>query len=127
MKLNLDCIRDILIVVEENTDMDHHVILTQEKYDLLTKYSDNEILYHVRQCDLSGLLYHAKQYSEGDYRIVDLSPEGHEFLANVRKETVWNDVKLVANKVGASSLKAVSQIAVKVISEIIKAQLGLRL
>ena len=57
--------------------------------------------------------------------IGDLSPAGHEFLANIRKDTVWNGVKSVAGKVGATSLSALTQIAANVVTELVKAQFGL--
>lgn len=62
----------------------------------------------------------------GNFRVSDLSPHGHEFLANIREDTIWNDVKSISSKVGSKSLSAVSQIASLVIAEIIKSQLGLR-
>jgi len=38
---------------------------------------------------------------------------------------VWNGVKSVAGKVGATSLSALTQIATNVVTELIKAQFGL--
>lgn len=125
LRLNPDCIRDILLSVEEKCDTENDLTLPYEKNDVLNEYSNNELMYHVKQCDLSGFFYGASEDLSGDYCITDLSPIGHEFLSNIRKDTVWNDVKGVANKVGSSSLKALMQISTSVMTELIKSQLGI--
>lgn len=56
MKLNPDCIRDILLVVEKQTDFNNLASFTnREDFEQLPMYSPNEIMYHIRQCDHSGL------------------------------------------------------------------------
>lgn len=88
MKLNPDCIRAILLTVEDACSMERTIILPQDRGDYLKPYFDDEILYHVRQCNLSGLLYKATAVSgagKANYIIMDLSPAGHAFLANVRR------------------------------------------
>lgn len=128
MKLNPDCIRDILLTVEEIVDC--HTCIDFEpgnlsQYEKLNKYSEEEVFYHINQCDLSGFFADLSKTVIGEYRIFDLSPKGHEFIANIRKDTVWNGIKTVSAKVGAASLTAITQIASNVISELIKAQFGL--
>ena len=125
MKLNPDCVRDILLAVEEGCDIGRGVSIPGPNYSRLQPYNESEVLYHVRQCDLSGFLYQAKTDLLGMYTIRDLTPAGHEFLANIRKDTIWSGVKDVAGKVGATSLNAIVQIASNVVAQIIKHQFGL--
>lgn len=129
MKLNPNCIRDILISVEENTGYRIYFDYPSEldKAPLLAKYSDEEIRYHILQCEKSYLIEIPTKDINENYAITDLTPKGHEFLANIRSENVWKDVKEVSKKVGSNSLSALSQIATGVITEIIKTQLGLPL
>ena len=56
MKLNPDCIRDILLEVEEKTDLSHFVEFTEAEpiTGRLARYSSSEIVYHIKQCDLNG-------------------------------------------------------------------------
>lgn len=125
MKLNPDCIRAILLTVEDACSIEQTIILPQDRGDYLKPYFDEEILYHVRQCNLSGLLYKATAVSgagKTNYIIMDLSPAGHAFLANVRKDTIWNNTKSIAAKIGSKSLDALIQISSNVISDLIKAQ-----
>lgn len=114
--------------VEDKCDIGTTIRLPQDRGRYLSSYFDDEIRYHVRQCELSGLLYRVHALSGGgelSYLIEDLTPKGHEFLANIRKDTVWNGVKDVAGKVGSTSLSALTQIASNVIAELIKSQFGL--
>ena len=127
MKLNPDCVRDILLVVEDETTATHKAAYPSKPVETLdTKYSEEVVLYHVVQCIEAGYFRDAQNCGRMGFLIPDLSPDGHSFLANVRKDTIWSGVKVIAEKVGANSMTAVTQIASNVISELIKAQFGLR-
>lgn len=123
MKLNPDCIRDILLVVEKQTDVNNLASFTnREDFEQLPMYSPNEIMYHIRQCDHSGLFLDKVIYvSEGCF-VKDLSPKGHEFLADIRQDTNWNRTKDIAKNVGSYSIKALSGIASQVIADVISRQ-----
>lgn len=129
MKLNPDCTRDILMYFEENTVT--HRLLEYSPKDLLeqskklSQYSAEEIMYHVSQCALSGFFVGYQEDCSGNFLLLDISPKAHEFLANIRSDSVWNKTKSVAGKIGTTSLNALCQIASSVVTEIIKSQLGL--
>jgi len=44
-------------------------------------YSQDEIFYHIKQCELSGLVTKVDWFMGPGCLIHDLSPAGHEFLA----------------------------------------------
>lgn len=126
MKLNPDCIRDILLVIEEKAEYGTVVTFTNEcMHNLDKKYSRQEILYHLRQCEWADLLKRINWDAIGDCAIADLSPKGHEFLANIHKNDIWNGVKNIAGKVGSVSLSALVQIASNVVTELIKTQFAI--
>lgn len=128
MKLNPNCIRDILIAVEENTGYGIYLDYPTErdKCPSLESYKDDEIRYHIYQCYKSGLIgFSGKEDICGNIPISDLTPAGHSFLANIRSDNVWNDVKTVSSKIGSTSLTALTQIASGIVSALIKAQLGI--
>ena len=127
MKLNPDCIRDILIYVEENTSYKRACCIEPSSCSKsFPDYSPEELLYHVDQCDMSGYFSKTSHDLSNNVTIAGLSPLGHQFIDNVRSETVWNDVKQVSATVGSKSLSALSQIASGVITSLIEHQLGLR-
>ena len=126
MRLNPDCIRDILLTVEALPNLHTSLYVTEDNYkehERFCEYSFDEITYHANQCKCSGLLTECNVYINDTFEIFDLSPAGHEFLANIRTDTIWKDVKKIANNIGSKSLSAILQIASSVISEIIKSQL----
>ncbi len=123
MKLNPDCIRDILITIEDNTGFGKYMSYNlNSTYDLLQKYTFDEVRYHIDQCELSNLITKVNKFIDGSCLIQDLSPSGHQFLADIRSDNNWNKTKSIAKTVGTSSLTAIKEIATNVIAEVIKAQ-----
>lgn len=124
MKLNPDCIRDIHLEVEKSSTFQFGLIIDTDKGNpLFDKYSWSEIAYHLDQCNMAKLLtgvdiYYSDKYAD----IGNLTPEGHEFIANIRQDTNWDKTKQIAKKVGSFSLSAIKDIASNVISEIIKSK-----
>ena len=78
------------------------------------------------QCEKSDLIYGVSFYDCGSSAdIRDLTPKGHEFLANIREPKIWNGIKMVSAKIGSASLDALTQIASNVVTELIKTQFGI--
>lgn len=128
MKLNSDCIRDILLAVEEKCDYSHVMEYDRDNNvnTRLKKYTHDELIYHIKQCEYASLTLNTKYYDGGKHIIIhDLSPNGHQFLANVREDTIWNGTKVVAKKVGSTSLNALIQISSNIITQVIKNQFNL--
>lgn len=128
MRLNPDCVRDVLLAVEDGTDfvkaLEYSADGDVPKF--LRRYDHAEVIYHIRQCDRAGLILGVRYYEDGDYiEVDDLAPAGHQFLANVRQDTIWNHTKEIAAKVGSKSLDALLQISSGVVTELIRSQLGL--
>lgn len=124
MKLDLDCVRDILLTVEENTGYQKYITysINTKQYESLQKYENEKVMYHILQCEKSNLI-EAKQIDlAGNILIKDLTPCGHKFISNIRENKNWNKVKKVANEVGTTSLEAIMQIAINIISGIITAK-----
>lgn len=126
MRLNPDCTRDLLMFFEEKTEP--HSCLSyspKEISEALPKYPIKELLYHVSQCAESDMFIGYQEDCSGNFLIRDISPKAHEFLANIREDTVWNKTKGVAKDVGSNSLNALCQIASSVITAAIQSKLGL--
>ena len=121
MKLNPDCIRDILFVVENNATYSNDVSEETIFKELDSKYPREEILYHVRQCEHSGLFLQVVHYF-GGFSIQDLSPYGHQFINDIRQDNNWNKTKEIAKSVGSTSLDVMKNIAAQVISNLISGQ-----
>ena len=122
MKLNPDCVRDLLLEIEQSTDSNKmYTYSPQDEY--LKKYDKNTVYYHFRQAALSELLYNPEFDMSGDFYCVDLSPKGHQFLNDIRSENNWKKTKEIAANVGSFSLDALSNIATSVITNLISGKL----
>lgn len=124
MKIDNDCVRDILFTIEEKTTFDKgcHMIGAAKKYQKLEKYDGTgKILYHVRYLVMKGMIYVPDKSIPDTY---DLTPDGHEFLANIREDNNWKKIKNVSSNIGFASLKIVSAIAEGVATAAINQELG---
>ncbi len=128
MKLNCDCIRDILKTIES---MEYGSVYTIKKlHELLPNYSCDELQYHCIQLLDAGLIKAVSVPAIGSLlpqisRITDLTYSGHQFLADVQSDTAWNKTKEIAKNVGSESLHALKDIAVSVVTSAIHNTLGL--
>lgn len=126
MKLNPDCTRDVLTAIEDVVDLQ-----TRFQYsagdnapEILKKYSPAEIAYHINQCRACGFLDGCEIFNQGAMILVDdLTPEGHEFLANTRKIAVWEQAKEICADAGSDSLKNLASVAGQLILKSISSKL----
>lgn len=119
--MDIDCIRNILLQVEEtpftvycDSDEDDE---KDSGLSFIDKYDDKTLLYHINLANELGLI--KASICIGMSSVLDLSAQGHLFLADIREENVWNKTKEISKQVGASSLDTVKQIAVNVVSSLI--------
>lgn len=138
MKLNYDCVRDVLLALEESITIDveddgdysYNSLLSNEiiQLDRLSKYSKKDIIYSVLKLIEAGYL-NGDIYNEGDglisFCVNDIKYKGHEFLQAIKSDTVWEDVKKITIKIGSISLPIISSIASNVISKLISNAMGM--
>lgn len=128
MKLNADCIRDILIAVEEKPYGE--AFSGSNLCEKFPCYTRDEIEYACLKLDEAGLLNVVAinaigQKAPSIARVNELTFVGHEFLEDIRSDTTWNKTKEVAKSVGSESLHALKDIAVGVVTAAIQGKLGL--
>lgn len=113
MKLNPDCVRDILLTVEETTTLETQCYINQDykNFKRLAKYDFSVLSYHVHQCALYDYFTFSEFDEKWNCRIEDLSPKGHEFISHIRDNTIWAKIKKVAASIGIVSLQTLAQIA----------------
>lgn len=109
MKLNPDCIRDILLVIEEkiipDEDGDTEPITAEELCDsvVLRKYQRGEVLYTVKSLFREGMVEEGPSYVSDSFpRIADLTAEGRRFLSVAKSNSVWVKVKKIAAENGVT-------------------------
>lgn len=110
----------------EDTDYLEYLRMPQV-YEQLSTYPENEINYSVLKLKEAGLIDAITcPYDDGIVIacLQDITYDGHQFLANIRENHIWSNVKSISKKIGASSLDAITQIATNVITELVKSQFG---
>ena len=138
MRLNLNCVRSVLLAVEENTGLHKPCYfvdfeLNEELFsiggqiepqafqdELHKLYENEELMYHVHYCVSAGLLVRMKGTPDYQVFISDLTPKGHSFIESIRDDKVWNHILKILAKAGSKTLEAAIQIAPAVALEVAK-------
>lgn len=126
MKLNHDCVRDVLICIEENLHYGCYIDFSTVE---LKNYSSEDLLYTADKLLEAGFLngepLNYINSSIPDIRITSITWEGHQFLDNIRDDGVWKDTKNVLSRFSSASLSMVGNIASQIITSMIRKQLGI--
>lgn len=116
MRLNPDCVRSILLTLEERTGYIPAVEISENnflEFPLLKEYTYTEIAYHINQCDYDEYFTECERRMDESFIIFDIAPKAHKFLSDVRSDNNWNAVKAKAKEIGSNSLPVLTQIAAK--------------
>lgn len=116
MKLNIDCVRDILLVIEaKDLGVQYEIKDIQQK--LNNKYSSDDVYYCCYQLYNSNMidafvinLDLQRQLPLIQY-ITELTFSGHNFLENIKNDNNWNKIKQKLNKIGSYSLDIIKEVA----------------
>lgn len=124
MKLNTECIRDLLLYAEENLSYKHKSISVNDLK--LKDYAEEELLYTAEK------LYEANYikciigygYELPMIVIVGIYFQGHQFLDNIRDDKVFAKTKSVLSNFKSVSIDIISETASKVITNLINQQIN---
>ena len=140
MKLDKDCIRLVLIYIEE------HCIYETNKFGDKTMHTVNlhELTESKELLDMpeGDIKYTVAKLLEGNYikgslipknsgvdfnivNITQLTLSGHDLLDNIRTEPVWYKTKNVLQKVGDFSLSIMSQVAGEIMASYTKSMMNI--
>lgn len=139
MHLNIDCIHDILLCIEESTGYRKPAVFLDTTYprqiiehlgderlkvpsyqlDLESKYSDDMLMYHIKYCVNARLLESGSAISEYQLIIQDLTPQGHEFLSNIRSQTILEKAKALAINLGIDDIHSINSLAAGLVKQFI--------
>ncbi|MGP1598391.1 DUF2513 domain-containing protein [Peptoanaerobacter stomatis] len=126
MKLNYDCIRDVLLTLEENLTLSEELqfnSLTLDdllKFEQIKDYSKQDLAYTLHNLDEIGFIEtHIGRASGGIIyyiEVYDITYYGHEFLSSIRPTSNWVKIKSTLTKLGTASIPIISEIANRVIT-----------
>lgn len=115
MKLDQECVRDLLLYMENELPMNAQVRLSSVYEEhFKSKYSNEQVLYTASKL-------HEAKLIEGvpftfDIGIVDfvmqsISYDGHQLLDNIRDPKVWEETKNATKKLTSVSLPILIEVA----------------
>lgn len=129
MKLDMDCVRDILLACEDSNHT-FSPITTEDITDIYGgKWDSQSIKYTVSKMSEGGLIT-ATILNDGcpidqqEVAIFSITWNGHQFLEQVRDDKRWSGVKTVLSAIRNYSLSAISSVAEGMTSAAINAYLS---
>lgn len=125
MKYNIDCVRKVLLSLEDNLklvkdedgDFEYNEVRLQQLFSLLTpKYTEEDIVYTLEI--LNEAEYIDAYFGMGDGKIktecvfvTSITYKGHEFLENIRDNKNWEKLKKVGKGIGSCAISVLGEIA----------------
>lgn len=119
MKLNKDCVREVLIYLEEHLGYDDRLDASSIKIE---PYTYEEILYTISLLSEAGYIktIPIRNLSAAtSYFVVSILMPGHDLLDNIRDDNVWRKTKKIASKFASASLNVLSSVATSVLSSML--------
>lgn len=121
MKLNPDCIRNILLAIEDQHAPKDNLLQPEmrikdfELSPFTEQYSRQEIVYTLLKLEEADLINSTHRFSDGGevciFLVSSLTFNGHQYLEKIRNENNWKKIKTISSKVGDFSLLAIEKIA----------------
>lgn len=135
MKLNPDCVRDVLLYLESHLEyinrndyaLEHNEITFNTIAEDLSQkhdYEKSSVNYAIEKLLEVGFITSNTQSRGRNNAIIyapisDITWNGHQFLNNIRQQSIWDATKSGAKKIGATSISALSMIAMEIIKTIV--------
>jgi hypothetical protein len=122
MRRDDDLIRRLMLDLEQSTGR-------VGRSHVVDGYTQDQVAYHLALILKSGLAEGPKPIYPSDgsdptipaaVMVIRLTPEGHDFIADLRDDAVWEKVKERTAKVGGSvSLELLKQVATAVVKQMV--------
>lgn len=127
MKLNHDCVRDLMLEIEEIHIVDESIFLDEFlKFQTVQTYGFQETYYAVQKLREENLIiFHKRKDAQGtflEFWLDGLTYNGHSYLDNIRSTSSWKSVKSTLTKFGT---EVGLPIAVELASSLARKSVGL--
>ena len=124
MRLNHDCVRDVLLFIEQEHRPGRFISLQQFlSADVLSDhYSADDIKYTLLQLLDAGFIQGTPTYTYNSLAMFScggLTWNGCQFIDTIRDNKVWHQTKIAASKLSSVSMTILSSIATKALSKIL--------
>jgi Hypothetical protein (DUF2513) len=101
MKRDLDLMRDMMLWIEETGDGEAYVDFNSDKFK---PYDPKQIREHVLLLSEAGYIGEWLDDDDG-VSVLRLNNSGHDFLASIKDDDIWEKTKNSAQKIGSATLE----------------------
>uniref|UniRef100_UPI00359C4BD3 DUF2513 domain-containing protein n=1 Tax=Thomasclavelia spiroformis TaxID=29348 RepID=UPI00359C4BD3 len=131
MKLNINCVRDTLIALENMSSLEDGLtpkylsIEDFENNQNTSKYSKKEIVYTLKKLKEGGLIIANFQYADNELymaTITELTYEGHQYLETISNSKIFD---MAMNKLDELGSGVTLDILKALCTKLLKEKLGL--
>ena len=126
MKLNLNCVRDVLLELE-SFPMGWDSV--QSFKNTLSKYDTDDVVYSLYKLSEAKYINATTGMTQDGMphigAIYDITFRGHEFLANIKPKNNWEKLSGALKQIGSASFEVLSSAALGLATDSIKAALEL--
>jgi hypothetical protein len=125
MKRNLDLIRRMMQVLEQDTDLNGRSVYSCYASELFkfSEHDDDELAYHLMLIIDEGWLTGEYVKAAGSFLVRRLTADGHDFIDSTKDPDLWERAKSIAKAAGGATLRVVLDAA----KGLIKAELSRRI
>lgn len=127
MKFNPDCMRDLLLYLEENltlsSDLEFQFVSIQNLEKNLP-YAIQEIANMVLVLDDAGFIHATRFITDNhvdELVVFRITYSGYQLIESIRPQPVWRKVKSIGQNIGSFSISVISQIASGVLTPMVSA------
>lgn len=122
MKLNYDCVRDVMLYLEENLCFKEFLLSS----DINLNYTQEDIDYSIIKLEEANfiIIQDESTLENTEIYIHDITFYGHKFIGEIQSDTIWDKTKSVSKDLGIQTINGITQIASSVISSLILSKLG---
>lgn len=122
MKLNYDCVRDVMLYLEENLCFKEFLLSS----DINLNYTQEDIDYSIIKLEEANfiIIQDESTLENTEIYIHDITFYGHKFIGEIQSDTIWDKTKSVSKDLGIQTINGITQIASSVISDLILSKLS---
>lgn len=125
MKLDQDCVRELLLELEDKLTINNHLFLAAlKKFDTFEKFGEDTSVYCILKLIEAGFIKGNVSYAANELYTLSVSSitwEGHIFLDSIRDNKIWSKTKEITQQLSSVSMTLMSSIA----KDLLKNQFGL--
>lgn len=126
MKLDIDCVRDVMLELESFPMGSYNV---ENFSKSIQTHSREKVIYALAKlCEGNYIKAHIDMVESGHYYcgpIYGLSLSGHEFLESIREPSVWQKLSGAVINGSTGSFKIIADIAIELLKKAAFSKLGL--